>query len=130
MRFEEQNPPDERPRPTTSASHRDWVRPAQSVLVLPLIYEGQVRGVLETGDLRRVQPHAPGLPRAACRVGSRSCSTRSTPTAPEDLLKQSQSLAHQLQIRQEELQQTNEELQEKARLLARRTRKWNAKTRK
>src|SRR3978361_2538143 len=36
----------------------------------------------------------------------------------EDLLKQSQSLAHELQSRQEELQQTNEELQDKARLLA------------
>src|SRR5437868_3840508 len=36
----------------------------------------------------------------------------------EDLLSQSQSLAHELQSRQEELQNTNEELQEKARLLA------------
>ncbi len=36
----------------------------------------------------------------------------------EDLLKQSQSLAHELQSRQEELQNTNEELQEKARQLA------------
>src|SRR3954467_9832769 len=36
----------------------------------------------------------------------------------EDLLKQSQSLAHELQSRQEELQQTNDQLEDKARLLA------------
>ena len=42
--------------------------PPRSVLVLPLIFEGQVRGVLELASRRRLQPQPPGVPRTAHRV--------------------------------------------------------------
>src|SRR5262249_40685536 len=40
----------------------------RSVLVLPLIFEGQVRGVLELASLGGVQPDPPDVPRTAHRV--------------------------------------------------------------
>ena len=90
----------------------------RSVLVLPLIYEGQVRGVLELATFEGFNPtHQAFLEQLAESIGI-VLNTIDANMLTEDLLKQSQSLAHQLQTRQEELQQTNEELQEKARLLA------------
>jgi signal transduction histidine kinase/HAMP domain-containing protein/DNA-binding response OmpR family regulator len=91
---------------------------ALDVLVLPVIFEGQVRGVLELASLERFNPsHQAFLDQLTESIGI-VINTIEANTRTEDLLKQSQSLAHELQSRQEELQQTNEELQEKARLLA------------
>ena len=88
------------------------------MLVLPLIYEGQVRGVLELASFEGFNPtHQAFLEQLAESIGI-VLNTIDANMLTEDLLKQSQSLAHQLQTRQEELQKTNEELQEKARLLA------------
>ena len=42
--------------------------PPRSVLVLPLIFEGQVRGVLELASFDGFNPHPPGVPRPAHRV--------------------------------------------------------------
>ena len=92
--------------------------PPRSVLVLPLIYEGQVRGVLELASFEGFNPtHQAFLDQLAESIGI-VLNTIEANMRTEDLLKQSQSLAQQLQTRQEELQKTNEELQEKARLLA------------
>ena len=90
----------------------------RSVLVLPLIYEGQVRGVLELASFEGFNPtHQDFLDQLTESIGI-VLNTIEANMRTEDLLKQSQSLAQQLQTRQEELQNTNEELQEKARLLA------------
>ncbi len=92
--------------------------PPRSVLVLPLTYEGQVRGVLELASFEGFNPtHQAFLEQLAESIAI-VLNTIDANMLTEDLLKQSQSLAHQLQTRQEELQKTNEELQEKARLLA------------
>src|SRR5436853_4659824 len=92
--------------------------PARSVLVLPLIFEGQVRGVLELASFVGFNPsHQALLDQLTESIGI-VLNTIEANMRTEDLLKQSQSLAQQLQTRQEQLQQTNEELQEKARLLA------------
>ncbi|MGI8982685.1 MAG: HAMP domain-containing protein [Pirellulaceae bacterium] len=92
--------------------------PPRSVLVLPLIYEGQVRGVLELASFEGFNPtHQAFLDQLTESIGI-VLNTIEANMRTEDLLKQSQSLAQQLQTRQEELQNTNEELQEKARLLA------------
>ena len=40
---------------------------AMDVMVLPVVFEGQVRGVLELASLRALQPGAPGVPRSADR---------------------------------------------------------------
>ncbi len=90
----------------------------RSVLVLPLIFEGQVKGVLELASFEGVKPsHLALLDQLTDSIGI-VLNTIEANMRTEGLLTQSQSLAHQLQTRQEELQQTNEELQEKAHLLA------------
>ncbi|MGF6901587.1 HAMP domain-containing protein/signal transduction histidine kinase/CheY-like chemotaxis protein [Paraburkholderia sp. GAS348] len=89
-----------------------------NVLVLPIVFEGQVKGVIELASVERFNPtHQAFLDQLTESIGI-VINTIEANTRTEDLLKQSQSLAHELQSRQEELQQTNQELQEKARLLA------------
>src|SRR5205814_5053823 len=93
-------------------------RAALDVLVLPVIFEGQVRGVLELASLERFNPaHQAFLDQLTESIGI-VINTIAANMRTEDLLTQSQSLAEELQSRQQELQTTNEELQEKARLLA------------
>src|SRR6202021_201755 len=90
----------------------------RSVLVLPLIFEGQVKGVLELASFDGFNPsHKAFLDQLTESIGI-VLNTIEANMRTEDLLKQSQSLAQQLQSRQEQLQQTNEALKEKARLLA------------
>jgi CheY-like chemotaxis protein/HAMP domain-containing protein len=92
--------------------------PPRSVLVLPLVFEGQVKGVLELASLEGFNPtHQAFLEQLTESIGI-VLNTIEANMRTEGLLKQSQSLAQQLQTRQEQLQNTNEELQEKARLLA------------
>ena len=92
--------------------------PPQNILVLPVIFEGQVRGVLELASLEGFNPtHQAFLDQLTESIGI-VINTIEANMRTEDLLKQSQSLAQELQSRQQELQQTNQELQEKARLLA------------
>jgi HAMP domain-containing protein/signal transduction histidine kinase/CheY-like chemotaxis protein len=92
--------------------------PPQSIIVLPIIFEGQVKGVLELASLERLNPtHQAFLDQLTESIGI-VLNTIEANMRTEDLLKQSQSLAHELQSRQEELQKTNQELQEKAGLLA------------
>jgi len=91
---------------------------AMDVLVLPVVFEGQVRGVLELASLEHFNPvHEGFLDQLTESIGI-VINTIEATSRTEDLLKQSQSLAAELGSRQEELQQTNQELQDKARLLA------------
>ena len=89
-----------------------------NIIVLPVVFEGQVKGVLELASFERFNPtHQAFLDQLTESIGI-VLNTIEANMRTEDLLKQSQSLAQELQSRQEELQQTNQELQEKARLLA------------
>jgi signal transduction histidine kinase/HAMP domain-containing protein/CheY-like chemotaxis protein len=89
-----------------------------NVIVLPVVFEGQVKAVLELASFERFSPtHQVFLDQLTESIGI-VLNTIEANMRTEDLLKQSQSLAEELQSRQQELQQTNEELQEKARLLA------------
>jgi HAMP domain-containing protein/signal transduction histidine kinase/DNA-binding response OmpR family regulator len=90
----------------------------QSIIVLPVVFEGQVKGVLELASFERFNPtHEAFLDQLTESIGI-VLNTIEANMRTEDLLKQSQSLAQELQSRQEELQKTNQELQEKAALLA------------
>jgi signal transduction histidine kinase/CheY-like chemotaxis protein/HAMP domain-containing protein len=90
----------------------------QSIIVLPVIFEGQVKGVLELASFERFNPtHQAFLDQLTESIGI-VLNTIEANMRTEDLLKQSQSLAIELGSRQEELQKTNKELQEKAGLLA------------
>ncbi|MGH8741156.1 MAG: response regulator, partial [Burkholderiales bacterium] len=84
---------------------------ALDVLVMPVVFEGEVRGVMELASLEHFNPsHQAFLDQLTESIGI-VVNTIEANTRTEDLLKQSQSLA-------EELQQTNQELEEKARQLA------------
>jgi HAMP domain-containing protein/signal transduction histidine kinase/CheY-like chemotaxis protein len=84
---------------------------ALDVLVMPVVFEGEVRGVMELASLEHFNPsHQAFLDQLTESIGI-VINTIEANTRTEDLLKQSQSLA-------EELQQTNQELEEKARQLA------------
>jgi signal transduction histidine kinase/HAMP domain-containing protein/CheY-like chemotaxis protein len=89
-----------------------------NVLVLPVVFEGQVKGVMELASFDRFSPtHQAFLDQLTESIGI-VFNTIEANTRTEDLLKQSQSLAKELQSQQLELQQTNQQLGEKAKLLA------------
>ncbi len=90
----------------------------QNIIVMPVVFEGQVKAVLELASFDRFSPtHLAFLDQLTESIGI-VLNTIEANMRTEDLLKQSQSLAKELQSQQEELQQTNAELGEKARLLA------------
>src|SRR5262249_58841185 len=92
--------------------------PPRTILVLPVVFEGRVKGVLELASFDTFgSTHQDFLEQLTESIGI-VLHTIEANMRTEGLLQQSQSLAQQLQTRQEQLQQTNEELQEKARLLA------------
>jgi HAMP domain-containing protein/signal transduction histidine kinase/DNA-binding response OmpR family regulator len=92
--------------------------PPQNIIVLPVIFEGQVKAVLELASFERFNPtHQAFLDQLTESIGI-VLNTIEANMRTEDLLEQSQSLAKELQSRQEELQETNAALQEKAQLLA------------
>ncbi|HYF51050.1 MAG TPA: response regulator, partial [Planctomycetota bacterium] len=89
-----------------------------NILIMPILFEGQVKGVLELASFERFSPtHEVFLDTLTESIGI-VINTIEANMRTEDLLKQSQSLARQLQSRQELLQKTNKELEEKAKLLA------------
>ncbi|HEY0256715.1 MAG TPA: response regulator, partial [Candidatus Methylacidiphilales bacterium] len=89
-----------------------------NILVLPVVFEGQVKGVMELASFDRFSPtHHAFLDQLTESIGI-VFNTIEANTRTEDLLKQSQSLAKELQSQQLELQQTNQQLGEKAKLLA------------
>ena len=91
---------------------------ATNIIVLPVLFEGQVKGVLELASFERFSPtHQALLDQLAETIGI-VLNTLEANTLTEDLLRQSQSLARELQSQQEELRQTNQKLEEKAGLLA------------
>ncbi|AUX44833.1 diguanylate cyclase [Sorangium cellulosum] len=92
--------------------------PPVNIIVMPVIFEGQVKAVIELASLERFSPtHQAFLDQLTESIGI-VVNTIEANMRTEDLLKQSQSLARELQSQQEELQETNAALGEKARLLA------------
>ena len=62
------HPADQRAGGLRSASPRASGNAAMDVMVLPVVFEGEVRGVLELASLQRFNPDARGLPRPAHRI--------------------------------------------------------------
>src|SRR5881296_1076125 len=92
--------------------------PPLNILVLPVVFEGQVKGVIELASFARFSAaHQAFLDQLMESIGI-VLNTIEANTRTEDLLKQSQSLATELQVRQRELTRSNAELEEKAKLLA------------
>jgi signal transduction histidine kinase/CheY-like chemotaxis protein/HAMP domain-containing protein len=92
--------------------------PPLNVIVLPVLFEGEVKAVLELASFDHFSDtHLMFLDQLMESIGI-VLNTIEANTRTEDLLTQSQSMAAELQSRQEELQTTNLELAEKATLLA------------
>jgi signal transduction histidine kinase/CheY-like chemotaxis protein/HAMP domain-containing protein len=89
-----------------------------NIMVLPIVFEGAVKAVMELASFNRFRPeHETFLEQLTESIGI-VLNTIEANMRTEDLLKQSQSLAGELQNQQQELQQTNAELKDKAKLLA------------
>jgi CheY-like chemotaxis protein/signal transduction histidine kinase/HAMP domain-containing protein len=90
-----------------------------SIIVLPVLYEGQVKAVLELATLTTfTAAHLAFLEQLTGSIIGVVLNTIEATMRTEGLLTQSQQLAGELQTQQTELQQTNEELANKAKLLA------------
>src|SRR5690606_27476143 len=90
----------------------------RNVVVLPVLFEGQVKAVIELASLDEfAASHISFLEQLADIVGVVLNNIEVT-MRTERLLAQSQQLATEQQTQQRELQKTNEELAQKARLLA------------
>jgi CheY-like chemotaxis protein/HAMP domain-containing protein len=93
------------------------VRP-RNVIVLPVLFEGQVKAVIELASLADfTTSQLAFLEQLTGSIGI-VLNTIEATMRTESLLEQSQQLAGELQAQQRELQQTNEELALKAKLLA------------
>ncbi len=90
----------------------------RSIVVLPVLFEGQVKAVIELASLVSfTDSHLAFLEQLTASIGIVLNSIEAT-MQTEGLLQQSQQLAGELQAQQKELQQTNEQLAQKAQQLA------------
>jgi HAMP domain-containing protein/CheY-like chemotaxis protein len=90
----------------------------RNVIVLPVLFEGQVKAVIELASLNTyTASHLAFLDQLTSSIGIVLNSIEAT-MQTEALLEQSQTLAAELQGQQKELQQTNEQLGQKAQQLA------------
>ncbi|UYN95574.1 MAG: response regulator [Enhydrobacter sp.] len=104
-------------RPISSGLYR--IMP-KSVIVLPALFEGQVKAVIELASLTHfTELQIAFLEQLTASIGIVLNSIEAT-MQTESLLQQSQKLASELQTQQGELQQTNEQLEQKAAQLAER----------
>jgi HAMP domain-containing protein/CheY-like chemotaxis protein/signal transduction histidine kinase len=92
--------------------------PPKNVIVLPVLFEGQVKAVIELASLANFTDlQVSFLEQLMASLGIVLNSIEAT-MQTEGLLTQSQQLATELQSQQRELQQTNEQLEQKAQQLA------------
>jgi HAMP domain-containing protein/CheY-like chemotaxis protein/signal transduction histidine kinase len=90
----------------------------RSVIVLPVLFEGQTKAVIELASLSSyTASHLAFLDQLTSSIGIVLNSIEAT-MQTEGLLEQSQKLAAELQTQQRELQQTNDQLGQKAQQLA------------
>ena len=92
--------------------------PPLNIIVLPVLFEGTVRAVVELASFSAFSPaHRAFLDQLPESIGL-VLNTIEANTLTENLLKQAQSLALELRSQQDELRDSNEDLGRQARLLA------------
>ncbi len=89
-----------------------------SIIVLPVLFEGETKAVIELAALQDFTPGSLAFLELLTQSIGAVFNTIEATMRTEGLLTQSQQLTVELQSRQAELQQTNEELGTKAKLLA------------
>ncbi|MEQ9526128.1 MAG: response regulator [Thalassobaculum sp.] len=88
--------------------------PPLNIVVLPVLFEGEVQAVLELASFNRFnEAHLSFLDQLMESIGI-VLNTIATNMRTEDLLKQSQRLTSELQSQQEELRNTNDRLEQQA----------------
>jgi CheY-like chemotaxis protein/HAMP domain-containing protein/putative methionine-R-sulfoxide reductase with GAF domain len=92
--------------------------PRVSVIVLPVLFEGQTKAVIELATLQPFSSASLAFLELLTQSIGAVFNTIEATMRTESLLSQSQQLTVELQSRQSELQETNEQLGTKARLLA------------
>jgi CheY-like chemotaxis protein/signal transduction histidine kinase/HAMP domain-containing protein len=91
--------------------------PPLNIVVLPVLFEGQIKAVIELASFQRFSDiHLTFFDQLTESIGI-VLNTITATMRTEELLKQSQNLAIELQTRQEELTETNKRLQEQAKTL-------------
>ncbi|MBD3559400.1 response regulator, partial [Planktothrix sp. FACHB-1355] len=91
--------------------------PPLNVVVLPILFEGQVTAVIELASFNRFSEiHLTFLDQLTESIGI-VLNTIAAGMRTEELLKQSQSLTEELQSQQKELTETNKQLEQKAKSL-------------
>jgi CheY-like chemotaxis protein/signal transduction histidine kinase/HAMP domain-containing protein len=106
------------PRDYTRVSSSLGDAAPSSIVVLPVLFEGHIKAVIELASLHPFSAtNLSFLEQLTQSIGV-VLNTIEATMRTEGLLKQSQQLTVELQARQSELQQTNEELATKAKLLA------------
>src|SRR5690606_31601495 len=91
--------------------------PPRNIVVLPVLFEGEVKAVVELASFQRFnQNHLTFLDQLTESIGIVLNSIEAN-MRTEALLKQSQGLTEELQDQQRELQETNRRLEEQARSL-------------
>ncbi|RAO43421.1 Hybrid signal transduction histidine kinase J [Micromonospora saelicesensis] len=92
--------------------------PPSDLVVLPVLFEGELLGVIEFASVSAFSElHLSFLERLVLTIGI-AVNTIQANRRTEELLAQSQRLAHEMQEQSAELQRTNAELEEKATLLS------------
>ncbi|RGC68545.1 Autoinducer 2 sensor kinase/phosphatase LuxQ [Micromonospora sp. MW-13] len=92
--------------------------PPADLVVLPVLFEGELLGVIEFASVAAFSDlHLSFLERLVLTIGI-AVNTIQANRRTEELLAQSQRLAHELQEQSAELQRTNAELEDKAQLLS------------
>lgn len=92
--------------------------PPLNIIVLPILYEGSVRAVIELASFASFSPiHQALLDQLADSIGLVLNAVESN-SVTESLLAQARSQATELQSRQEQLRHSNEDLADQAELLA------------
>jgi CheY-like chemotaxis protein len=90
---------------------------ARHALLLPLLHQGELKGVLELARVCAFEPATLELLRRAASAMAAALDATHNNNRNLQLLQQTQQQAVQLQTQQEELQQTNEELEEQTQAL-------------
>jgi CheY-like chemotaxis protein/signal transduction histidine kinase len=108
------------PSDTVPVSSALWRTYPRNIVVLPVLFENQVKAVIELASIGSfTTSQMTFLDQLTDSIGIVLNSIEAT-MQTEGLLKQSQQLARELQTQQKELQQTNEQLEQKAQQLAER----------
>ncbi|MEP7012176.1 MAG: HAMP domain-containing protein [Acidobacteriota bacterium] len=106
------------PTETVPVSSGLFQAPPRNVIVLPVLFEDEVKAVIELASLSAfTASHLAFLEQLTASIGIVLNSIEAT-MQTEGLLVQSQQLAAELQTQKRELQQTNEQLAQKAQQLA------------